>query len=191
MLALRRQTNAADIVHLQLSGCLVRSVTVRLFDRTQRLPFFFGEENRLVFLTAYSAFNRGRGGIVVADYFAERQPDDTWKLWLDERPALDDEMLGQWVTGIETAPGSDSRAQLKPFDSAHALLLWEGLTECRFLFRQETAAAAEWVAPWSLLSHPFLPPAIALQLAADRAQVKGMEPLPVIARLIATAGVTR
>ena len=69
------------------------------------MPFFFAEERRLVFLTSYSALQRGRGGIVVADYFAERQPDRRWKLWLKERPALDNEQLASVAEQLQAIGG--------------------------------------------------------------------------------------
>jgi len=183
VLELRRQSNAADLLPVQLGHCLMRIVEVELFDRRQRMPFFFGDETRLVFLTTYSAAQHGRGGIVAADYFAEQQPDRTWKLWLNEHPALDDEWLARWVVGTVAASEGGEKPQLRPFDADRAMLLFEGLTECRFEYLRETPATAEWVAPWPLLAYPYLPPAIRLQLAGSASGAARLAPTPVYVRL--------
>ena len=179
---LRRVTNVEDILHFQLSNHLLRIIVVESPNRRQQMPFFFAEERRLVFLTSYSALQRGRGGIVVADYFAERQRDRTWKLWLEERPALDSEELAGVVVGLLRTPEGD-QPQLRPFDTARALLLWEGLSECRFQYRHERPELAEWVPSWSLLERTEMPSAVALQVGAQEAGWKGLEPVPLYARL--------
>jgi len=129
VLELRRQTNAADLLPAQLGGGVMRMVEVELFNRRQKMPFFFGDEARLVFLSTYSAAQHGRGGMVVADYFAEQQPDRTWKLWLDEQPALDDEWLARWVVGSDTTAEGGEQLRLRPFDTGRAMLLFQGLAE--------------------------------------------------------------
>lgn len=183
VLELRRQANAADLLPAQLGDGVMRMVEVELFDRRQRMLFFFGDETRLVFLSTYSAAQHGRGGMVVADYFAEQQPDRTWKLWLDEQPALDDEWLARWVVGTEATSEGGQKPQLRPFDTGRAMLLFQGLAECRFEYLRETPATAEWVAPWSLLAYPYLPPAIRLQLAGGASGATRLAPTPVYARL--------
>jgi len=190
VLDLRRQANAADLLPVQLGDCVMRTVAVVLFDRTQGMPFFFGDETRLVFLTAYSAAQHGRGGMVVADYFAEQQPDRTWKLWLNEHPALDDEWLARWIVGTEATSEGGEKPRLRPFDADRAMLLFEGLTECRFEYLRETPATAEWVAPWPLLANPYLPRAIRLQLAGGASGAARLAPTPVYARL-SMGGVAR
>jgi prepilin-type N-terminal cleavage/methylation domain-containing protein len=186
VMQLRKHTNAADVLHMQLADSIRRTVEVQLFDAKVRMPFFFCEEDRLVFLTAYSAAARGRGGLVVADYFAEQQGDKTYKLWLDERPALDERMLAEWVAGSESTPDAGDKIRLRPFDTGRAWLLWEGLSECRFQFlRQAPDSALEWVTPWPLFSVPYMPAALRLQLAADPAAGRGMAPVPVYARFAA------
>ena len=183
VLELRRQANAADLLPAQLGGGVMRIVEVELFNRRQRMPFFFGDEARLVFLSTYSAAQHGRGGIVVADYFAEQQPDRTWKLWLDEQPALDDEWLARWVVGTEATSEGGQKPQLRPFDADRAMLLFQGLAECRFEYLRETSTTVEWVAPWALLTNPYVPPAIRLQLAQGASGAARLAPTPVYARL--------
>jgi len=183
VLALRRQANAADLLPAQLGGGVMRIVEVELFNRRQRMPFFFGDETRLVFLSTYSAAQHGRGGMVVADYFVEQQPDRTWKLWLNEQPALDDEWLARWVVGTVATSEGGEKPQLRPFDADRAMLLFQGLAECRFQYLRETSATAEWVAPWSLLANPYVPPAIRLQLAQGTSGAARLAPTPVYARL--------
>jgi prepilin-type N-terminal cleavage/methylation domain-containing protein len=183
VLELRRQANAADLLPAQLGGGVMRMVEVELFNRRQKMPFFFGDEARLVFLSTYSAAQHGRGGMVVADYFAEQQPDRTWKLWLDEQPALDDEGLARWVAGSDTTGEGGEQLRLKPFDTGRAMLLFQGLAECRFEYLRETSATPEWVAPWSLLTNPYVPSAIRLQLAQGASGAARLTPTPVYARL--------
>jgi prepilin-type N-terminal cleavage/methylation domain-containing protein len=190
VLELRRQANAADLLPVQLGDCVMRIVDVKLFDRRQRMPFFFGDETRLVFLSTYSAAQHGRGGMVVADYFAEQQPDRTWKLWLDEQPALDDEWLARWVVETQATSAGGEKPRLRPFDADRAMLLFQGLAECRFEYLRETPAPAEWVAPWPLLAYPYLPPAIRLQLAGGASGAARLAPTPVYARL-SMGGVAR
>ncbi len=185
---LRRVTQVEDILHFQLSNHLLRMIVMELPDRRQQVPFFFGEEQRLVFLTSYSALQRGRGGIVVADYFAERQRDRTWKLWLEERPALDGEQLAGVVVDLLRTP-EGVRPGLRPFDTRRALLLWEGLRECRFQYRDDRPELGEWVSSWSLLGRREMPSAVALQVGVEDAVWRGLEPVPLYARLgIAGAG---
>lgn len=182
VLQLRRTTNVQDMVYLQLSNHLLRTVVVEFSNRRQPMPFFFAEEHRLVLLTSYSARESGRGGIVVADYFAEQQPDQTWSLWLDERPALDGEQLAGWVEG--TLQAQDGlRPVLRQFQRANAVLLWKGLSECRFEYRATPPAQADWVSSWSLLARNRMPAAVALQVNADPEKWKGLPPVPVYARL--------
>lgn len=182
VLHMRRVTNVEDILHFQLSNYLLRSMVVELPDRRQQMPFFFAEEQRLTFLTSYSARERGRGGIVVADYFARQQSDQSWSLWLDERPALDDAELARWVEGIIPA-AEGMQPILRPFEPARAVLLWEGLSECRFQYRRESPTGGEWAPSWSLLSRAEMPSAVALQVRADEAGWKGLAPLPVYVRM--------
>ena len=185
---LRRVTQVEDILHFQLSNHLLRMIVMELPDRRQQVPFFFGEEQRLVFLTSYSALERGRGGIVVADYFAERQRDRTWKLWLEERPALDSEQLAGMVVDVVRTP-EEVRVVLRPFETARALLLWEGLRECRFQYRDDRPELGEWVSSWLLLGRREMPSAVALQVGVEDAMWRGLEPVPLYARLsIAGAG---
>ena len=185
---LRRVTQVEDILHFQLSNHLLRTIVMELPDRRQQVPFFFGEEQRLVFLTSYSALERGRGGIVVADYFVERQRDRTWKLWLEERPALDGEQLAGVVVDLLRTP-EGVRPGLRPFDTRRALLLWEGLRECRFQYRDDRPELGEWVSSWSLLGRREMPSAVALQVGVEDAVWRGLEPVPLYARLgIAGAG---
>ena len=179
---LRRVTQVEDILHFQLSNHLLRLIVMELPDRRQKMPFFFAEEHRLVFLTSYSALQRGRGGIVVADYFAQRQRDRTWKLWLEERPALDSEQLAGMVVDLLRTP-EGVRPGLRPFDTKRALLLWEGLGECRFQYRHERPEPGEWVSSWSLLERTEMPSAVALQVGAEDAGWRGLEPVPLYARL--------
>ena len=181
VLRLRRVTGVEDLVQLQLANVVLRTTSVVLADRRLDLPFFFAEEDRLLLLSSYSALQRGRGGIVVADYFAEQQGDRTWRLWLDEQPALDSEQLGKRVAAVETEP-EGPRPVLMPFERGRAVLLLEGLRECRFQYRRERPEPA-WLSRWSLLSSYEMPAAIALQLRADEAQWKGLTPLPVVVRL--------
>ena len=185
---LRRVTQVEDILHFQLSNHLLRIIVMELPDRRQQVPFFFGEGQRLVFLTSYSALERGRRGIVVADYFAERQRDRTWKLWLEERPALDGEQLAGMVVDLLRTP-EGVRPGLRPFDTRRALLLWEGLRECRFQYRDDRPELGEWVSSWSLLGRREMPSAVALQVGVEDAVWRGLEPVPLYARLgIAGAG---
>ncbi len=182
VLDLRRTTNVEDIVHLQLSNYLLRQMVVALPNQRRSMPFFFGEPNRLVFLSSYSARERGRGGMVVADYFAQQQPDRSWSLWLDERPALDSEQLGELLLDIVATPEGPASV-LRPFDRSQALLLWQGLRECRFWYRRETPSAAEWVPSWSLLANPVMPSAVALELGVDGERWRGLEPVPLFVRM--------
>ena len=182
VLQLRRVTQVEDILHFQLSNHLLRTIVVELPNRRQQMPFFFAEERRLVFLTSYSALERGRGGIVVADYFAQRQRDRTWKLWLEERQALDSDQLAGVVVDLLRTPEGD-QPQLRPFDTKRALLLWEGLRECRFQYRDYRPEVAEWVSFWSLLERREMPSAVALQVGAEEAMWRGLEPVPLYARL--------
>ena len=182
VLQLRRVTQVEDILHFQLSNHLLRNIVVESPNRRQQMPFFFAEERRLVFLTSYSALERGRGGIVVADYFAQRQRDRTWTLWLEERQALDSEQLAGVVVDLLRTPEGD-QPQLRPFDTERALLLWEGLRECRFQYRDERPEPAEWVSSWSLLERREMPVAVALQVDVEEAGWKGLEPVPLYARL--------
>ncbi len=186
---LRRVTNVEDILHFQLSNHLLRPVTAVLSDSRLQMSFFFAEEHRLLFLTSYSAREHGRGGIVVADYFAEQQPDRTWKLWLEERPARNSEQLASRVVEVVRST-EGARPVLRPFEAARALLLLEGLSECRFQYRREMPAPAMWVSSWSLLAHTEMPSAVALQMRAEEARWKGLAPVPLYVRM-RIAGVTR
>lgn len=188
-LQLRRVTNVEDMLHWQISNQVPRFVTVKVSDRRLQLPFFFAEENRLVFLSSILALQRGRGGIVVADYFAEAQPDRSWKLWLAEQPALDDESLAQWVEGIEPFESSQ-KPVLARFPTQQALLLWQGLSECRFEYRRESPPPAEWVPAWSVLTRLDMPSAIALRLQVPEAEWKGLAPASLVVPL-AINGVIR
>jgi len=178
---MRRVASVQDILHLQLSNLLLRNIVVEVFERRQQMPFFLAEGNRLVFLTSYSALARGRGGIVVADYLAEQQPDQTWKLWLDERLALDDQHLAGWVAGIRSTPDGFWPV-LRPFDKARPLLLWEGLRECRFQYRWETPPPGGWFSFMPSLGRFEMPSAVALLVRADETQWKGLAPVPVLVR---------
>ena len=182
VLQLRRVTQVEDILHFQLSNHLLRNIVVESPNRRQQMPFFFAEERRLVFLTSYSALERGRGGIVVADYFAQRQRDRTWKLWLEERQALGSEQLAGVVVDLLRTPEGD-QPQLRRFDTERALLLWEGLRECRFQYRHERPEPAAWVSSWSLLERREMPAAVALQVDVKEAGWRGLEPVPLYARL--------
>lgn len=169
VLQLRRVTNVEDVVQRQIADCVSNSVELNVDGRRYIVRFFFAEERRLVFLSSYSARAQGRGGLVVADYFAEQQPDGTWKLWLDERPALDDRALSTWAAGIERSASGEDQIVLRPPDSANALLLWEDLRECRFQYRRETPLPAGWVGSWPGLWRTELPSAVALEVQAGEA----------------------
>lgn len=173
---LRHTSSVADIIHQQISAQVSRQVMVSLPNRRMQAPFFFAEERRLVFLTSYAARERGRGGIVAADYACEPRGDGSWNLWLDERSALDAEALAEIVEDVVSAPGGQQhRVVLRAFERSRALRLWEGLRDCRFAYWRQAPPPAEWVAEWSMLGTQRLPAAITAQLLGDA--------LPVFVRL--------
>ena len=182
VLQLRRVTNVQDILHFQLSNHILRNVVAELPNRRLPMTFFFAEEHRLVFLTSYSARERGRGGMVVADYFAEQQADRSWNLWLDEQVALDSQQLGEFVEGMVSTP-EGLKPVLRPFERSAALPLASGLRECRFLYWRETPAPAQWVPGWSLLARQKMPAAVTVEMSPDETRWKGLAPVPVFVRI--------
>jgi len=194
---MRRVANIEDGLQQQLSSVLVRPVSVDLANRRETMPFFFGEPRRLVMLSGYALAEGGRGGIVVADYLAERQEDGACTLWLDERRALDQQDLAARVAGL--APGErQMEAVLRPFDHGRALVLFEGLTECGFRYLPESPPGSrltnqdgvEWRNRWSTVEQRGLPAAINVHLATDPDRWEGLAPAPVFADL-RLSGLTR
>jgi hypothetical protein len=176
---LRRTTSIEDGIQLQLSNCVPLIAEFQAGNRKLQAPFFFGEENRVVFATSYSLGERGRGGLVAADYFAERQDDGTWKLWLDERPVLDGDSLAQWFAGIERRQDNLDYPVPRAFDKQNALLLWQGLRGCSFRFRRQFPEPPAWITAWSALAFNGLPAGVELQPRVEAAEWRGIIPTAV------------
>jgi len=181
---LRRTTSIEDAIQLQLSNCVPLATEFQVGTRRIPAAFFFGEENRLLFVTSYSLRARGRGGLVTADYFAERQNDGTWTLWLDERAVLDPSSLGPWLAGIERRQDNLDYPVLRAFDKQNALALWQGLRGCSFGFRQQVAVPAgpdgypsgRWIPAWSVLAFNGLPVGVELRPRVDVSEWRGIVP---------------
>ncbi len=186
---LRRTTAVQDIVQFQIANYVLRQFITELPDRRQPMQFFFGESDRLVFLSAHSALQRGRGGVVAADYFCEQGDDGEYSLYLDERPAPDAESLSDYVIALESTE-QGFRPLLRPFQRDRALLLWPGLRTCGFQYWRPVPLPAEWVPEWSLFTSASMPSAITLQAYGDSRKWRGVLPVPVFVRL-SMAGVTR
>ena len=116
--------------------------------------FFQGEPQTARFVSRYSLTHRAASGLYLVEYqVAEQQdgtPGGTRGLLLQETPLWGNEALAARVVGIENDSGT-LRTRFHPFERGPAaVVLLEGLQECRFeYYRPPTPAQpGSWTGQW-------------------------------------------
>lgn len=119
-------------------------------ERGGRVMFFQGEAETARFVSRYSLTHRAASGLYLVEYHVTEQGNGTRQLLFREEPVWGLEELGAKIAGRETESGV-MRTRFLPFEGgAAAVVLLEGLEECRFEYYQPATPGrpGRWTSEW-------------------------------------------